>query len=455
MHDGTILIVDDERGQLEALSGFLKKLGYTVFADTAAPKALNLVRSHPIDVVLTDYRMPEMTGVDFLKKVKEINPEIAVIVMTAFGSVESAVAALKAGATDYLQKPLDLDQVELIVKRCFQQKQLVSENRRLRQELHERFQFKSIVSVSPEMESVLNLAGRVARSRASVLIRGESGTGKELIARAIHFASDRKEKPFVAVNLAALPESLLESELFGHEKGAFTGAHARKKGRLEWADGGTLFIDEVGDMPLSVQVKLLRLLQEHQFERLGGTETLSVDVRIVAATNRNLEKMIQENAFREDLYYRLNVVTIQIPPLRERRLDIPVLVDYFVRRFAQENGKEIDEISKEALDCLIKYDYPGNVRELQNIMHQAVVLARDSFITTEDLPVHVRSREESPKVGWKAIEGDTLPEKVVNLEKQLMLDALRDSRGNQSEAARKLGLTERNFRYKMQKYGLK
>ncbi|NOY77844.1 MAG: sigma-54-dependent Fis family transcriptional regulator [Calditrichaeota bacterium] len=454
MASGTILVVDDEKAQLEALSGFLKKQGYRVEQNISPVKALQIVRENPVDLVLTDYRMPEMNGVEFLKRVKAINPEIAVIVMTAFGSVESAIQAMKEGASDYLQKPVDLEEVELLVQRNLQQRRLVEENRLLKEELREKYQFKEIISASPKMESVLNIAGRVARSRASVLIRGESGTGKELVARAIHFASDRATRPFVAVNMAALPESLIESELFGHEKGAFTGAHAQRKGRIELADGGTLFIDEVGDVPLSVQVKLLRFLQEQQFERLGGSTTLSVDVRIIAATNRNLEEMIQAGDFREDLFYRLNVVTLVLPPLRERREDIPLLVDHFIRKYAEFNGKRITGISKEAMDRLMKYAYPGNIRELENIIHQAVVLAREEILLSEDLPIHLSQIREGPSQ-TPSPEGNTLPEKVARLEVSLIQDALKNTNGNQSQAARLLGITERNLRYKMDKYGLK
>ena len=454
MATGNILIVDDEEAQLEALGGYLKKRGFEVDKSTSPAKVLQIIQEKPIDLVLTDFKMPEMDGVTFLKRIKRINPDIAVILMTAFGSVESAIEAMKQGASDYLQKPVDLDEVEILIQRNLQQKQLVTENRILKEELREKYNFKEIISASPKMESVLNVAGRVAKSRASVLIRGESGTGKELVARAIHFASDRAENPFVPVNIAALPESLIESELFGHEKGAFTGAHSQRKGRIELADGGTLFIDEVGDIPLSVQVKLLRFLQEQQFERLGGSKQFSVDVRIIAATNRNLEEMIQDGRFREDLFYRLNVVTLFLPPLRERREDISLLVDHFIRKYAEFNGKKITGISKEALDVLMKYAYPGNIRELENIIHQAVVLARGDILLSEDLPVHLAQVKEDSS-DLNALEGKTLPEKVTHLEITLIKKALEEANGNQSQAARILGITERNLRYKMEKYGLK
>ena len=452
MFDYTILVVDDEPAQVDALAGFLKKLGYGVRKADSAEKALEIVRSEPVDLVLTDMRMPGMDGVSLVREIKRQNSEIDVIVMTAFGSVESAVEAMKNGALDYLSKPIDLDQLEVVVEKARERRQLISENRWLREQLADGYGFGGIVSVSPAMSEALSVAARAAVSKATVLILGESGTGKELVARAIHQASPRRERPFVVVNCAALPESLLESELFGHEKGAFTGADRLRKGRFELADGGTLFIDEVGDLPPATQVKLLRVLQEGAFERVGGTETIHVDVRIVAATNRALDVMVQRGEFREDLYYRLNVVRVWLPPLRERREDIPPLLDHFLHRFASENNKQIDGFSKEALDLLLKYDYPGNVRELQNIVEQAVVLARDRVITTRDLPATLRSQmSEKPE----ETEGRTFAEKVAAFEKKLILDALEQAGGVQTRAAELLGMTERNLRYKMQKYGIR
>ncbi|MDZ7373595.1 MAG: sigma-54 dependent transcriptional regulator [candidate division KSB1 bacterium] len=452
MSSYTILVVDDELQQAEVLAGFLRKRGFQVLVSGSAREALEKLRAHAIDLVLTDMRMPEMEGLELLRKGKEINPEVDFIVLTAFGSVENAVEAMKQGAIDYLTKPIDLDQLELVVGRAHERKQLLSENRWLREQLATRHDFANIVSVSQRMHEALSIAARAAPTRATVLILGESGTGKELIARAIHAASPRKDKPFVVVNCAALPESLLESELFGHEKGAFTGADRLRKGRFELADGGTLFIDEVGDLPPQVQVKLLRVLQEGTFERVGGSETLKVDVRIVAATNRDLDRMVEEKSFREDLYYRLNVVRIWLPPLRERKEDIPHLLDHFLHRFAQEYGKHLDGFSREALDLLLKYDYPGNVRELQNIVEQAVVLARSNLITTAELPPTLRSRLAPVP---ESDENATLPEKVAAFEKRLILEALEKAQGVQTRAAELLGITERNLRYKLQKYGLR
>lgn len=449
-----ILIIEDEAVQRETLMGFLRKRGYEVKGAASGPEGLEQLRERPVDLILTDYRMPEMSGLEVLRAAKEINPEVAVVVITAYGTIGSAVEAMKEGAADFLTKPIDLDELEIVVKRALERQALISENRALREQLKARYQLEGIVSSSPEMEEVLNLAGRSASSKATVLIRGESGTGKELIARAIHYASPRRDRPFVAVNCAALSESLLESELFGHEKGAFTGADRMRRGRFEQADRGTLFIDEVGDIPLPVQVKLLRVLQEQAFERVGGNETLHVDVRIIAATHRDLERMIHDGTFREDLFYRLNVVCIEIPPLRRRRSDIPALVEHFLRTYAEENGKAIEGVSKEAMDRLMKYDYPGNVRELENAIERAVVLARGRWITTEDLPLSIRGAESEQDLVRRRRAG-SLPEMVEQLEREAIADALERAGGVQSRAAALLGITERNLRYKLKKYGMK
>jgi len=446
----TILVIDDEATQVSTLAGFLRKKGYRVEEALSGTDGIDIVRQKVIDLVLTDFKMPDKSGLEVLREIKAINPEVGVVMMTAYGSIESATEAMKQGASDYLTKPIDLDQLEVIVAKALERKRLLSENKRLREQLAEKYRFVEIQSQSPQMEEVLNRAGRVAASNATVLIRGESGTGKELIARAIHAASPRSSGPFVAVNCAALSEGLLESELFGHEKGAFTGAIRQKRGRFELADGGTLFIDEVGDIPLPVQVKLLRAIQEQSFERVGGTETLRVDVRIVAATNRNLEQMLKEGTFRDDLYYRLNVVSIHIPPLRDRRLDIPLLVDHFLKKYAAENHKPITGVSREAMDLLMKYDYPGNVRELENIIEQAVVLGRDELITTEDLPLSVRGMQSEEDFSRGSFE-----ERVAAFEKHLIRDALERANGVQTRAAELLGMTERHLRYKLKKYGMK
>lgn len=456
MSNGTILVIEDEKAQLQTLTGFLQKQRFDVIGSSSGAEGIEIARERNIDLVLTDYRMPDKDGLEVLREIKNINPEIVVILMTAYGTEEIAVQAMKEGAFDYLTKPiLNLDELEIIVRKALERKQLVSENVELRRQLEGRYHFHEIVSGSAGMEEVINTAGRAARSKATVLVRGESGTGKELIARAIHYTSPRKDGPFVAVNCAALSESLLESELFGHEKGAFTGADRQRTGRFEQANGGTLFIDEVGDIPLSTQVKLLRVLQEREFERVGGNETIKVDVRVIAATNKDLEEMVENDEFREDLFYRLNVISIRIPPLRERRGDISPLISHFISRYAVENDKEIEGVSREAMDVLMKYDYPGNVRELENAIERAVVMARGTLITAEDLPVHIRSTRSESESEYGSFAGESLPEMVENLERHLIADALAESDGNQSKAAELLGISERNLRYKLKKYNMK
>ncbi len=446
----TILVVDDEHHQRTVLAGFLRKKSASVLEAASADEGLAVVRREHIDIVLTDFRMPDKTGLDFLKEIREVSPETTVVLMTAYGTIEGAVGAMRAGAYDYLTKPIDLGQLELLIERAGERQKLISENRLLKEQLAEKFTVKGIIAQSSAMEEVLTTVGRVAGSKASVLIRGESGTGKEVVAKAIHFASSRKKKPFVAVNCAALNENLLESELFGHERGAFTGAEKQRQGRFELADGGTLFLDEVGDIPPATQVKLLRVLQEQSFERVGGAESIHIDVRVVAATNRNLEERISQGAFREDLFYRLNVVTIAIPPLRDRREDIAPALDQSLKRYAQEHGRPDLSFSREAWDQLLRYDYPGNMRELENIVQRAVILAGHETITTGDLPSVVKKLEQESATP----PSSSLPDQVERLEKELIMDALRVARGNQSRAAKELGISERNLRYKLKKWNI-
>lgn len=452
MTDHTILVVEDEQVQLEGIAGFLVKQGYRVFKASEATEALEIARRETLDIVLSDFRMSGMNGIELLVSLKNLNPDIEVIIMTAYGSVESATEAMKLGAVDYITKPVDLHRLQVMIRNILERRQLISENRLLRTQLQERFGFRGILSQSSEMARVVNIAGRVAGSNATVLIVGETGTGKEVIAKAVHFSSPRSEKPFVVVNCAALSESLLESELFGHEKGSFTGAERRRQGRFEAANGGTLFIDEIGEIPLSLQVKLLRVLQEKTFERVGSSVSIHTDVRIIAATNRDLEVMVREGTFRADLFYRLNVVSIRIPPLRERRADIRPLVDSFLQRFAEENGKQIDGISREAMDCLMKYSYPGNVRELENIVHQSVVLSRSSTITTDDLPIRVK---EEPQEFLPGEEPGSFTGKVEAYERTMILEAMKEAGDVQTKAADLLGISERQLRYKLKKYGMK
>ncbi len=453
MNDYSILIVDDEDAQRNILKGYLEKKGYKIYSASSGNDGIKAVRNNLIDIVLSDFKMPDKTGLEVLEEVKKINPEISFVILTAYGTIENAVKAMRLGAFDYISKPVDLDELDLMIERIIENKNLKSEIQLLKSQLKEKFKIDSFISHSPRMEEVLSLASRAADSKATVLITGESGTGKEVLAKSIHYVSPRKDKPFIAVNIPALPETLLESELFGHEKGAFTGAEKSKKGRFELAESGTIFLDEIGDIPINLQVKLLRVLQEHQIERLGSTESIDIDVRIIAASHQNLEQKIKDGTFREDLYYRLNIVSLNIPPLRERKEDILPLIDYFIDKYAKENNREKLDLSNEAVDSLIKFNFPGNVRELENIIERAVVLCRTKVITLEDLPNVVKGFKVENEI--KSKESGTLIELVEELEKKLIYDALSNANGNQSLAGRMLGLTERNLRYKMQKYEIK
>jgi two-component system NtrC family response regulator len=449
MSEQVILVVDDEEAQRKVLAGFLRKRGYETVTATSAEEALDVVSTKTVDLVLTDFRMPGRSGVDLLQDLRGINPEIPVIVITAFGTVASAVDAMKQGAADYLNKPVDLDELEVLVARSLERRALESENRELRRQLESRNRLEGLETSNRKMAQAINVAARAAPSKATILLRGESGTGKELLARAIHYASPRAKRSLVAVNVAALPATLLESELFGHERGAFTGADREHRGRFELANRGTLFLDEIGDLPGGTQVKLLRVLQERSFERLGGTRSIQVDVRMVAATNRDLEAMVRASEFREDLFYRLNVVSIEIPPLRERREDIPHLVDHFIRHFAKETGSKVMGVSREAMDVLLKYDYPGNVRELENMIHRAMILARGRLISTTDLPVHLGDLEPE-----KEEPSGSIVDRLAAFERALIVEALEKAGGVKTRAARALGISERHLRYRLNKYGI-
>ena len=443
-----ILVVDDEATQRELVCGYLKKQGFEVFAAPSAERALEFFRQEPVELILTDQRMPNLSGLDLLKAAQAINPETNVIMMTAYGNIETAVEAMKAGAADYLTKPLHLEELLQKIQRIRERCRLYEENRELREELKERHRIEGIIGESGQMLEVISLVQRIAPSEATVLIRGESGTGKELIAKAIHYASRRAARSLVRVNCAALPENLLESELFGHEKGAFTGAVAARKGRFELADSGTLFLDEIGDLPLHLQAKLLRVLQEREFERVGSSQTVKVNVRVLSATNRDLEAMIKSGQFREELYYRLNVVTLLLPPLRERRQDLPALMEHFLKHFAAKNSKTIRGFSHEARQALLRYDYPGNVRELENLIERAVVLTRDDVVGRGDLPLTLEESEERTE------QETQLTAAVEGLERRMIKYALVRSGGVQTRAAEQLGITERALRYKLKKYGL-
>jgi two-component system NtrC family response regulator len=444
-----ILVVDDELAQRELVSGFLKKQGFEVAVAGSGEKALELFRQESFDLVLTDQKMPNMSGLDLLQAIHAINPETAVVLMTAYGTIESAVSSIKGGATDYLTKPLNLEELLYRIRQVSDRYRIINENRELREALRERHRIEGIIGESGQMLEALSLVRRVASSEATVLIRGESGTGKELIAKAIHFASPRASGPLVKVNCAALPETLLESELFGHERGAFTGAVTSRQGRFELANGGTIFLDEIGDLPLPLQAKLLRVLQEREYEKVGSSRPVKVDVRILAASHRPLEALIKAGQLREDLYYRLNVVTILIPPLRERRSDLSLLIDNFLRRFAEKNGKTIRGLTHEARDILLRYDYPGNVRELENLIERAVVLTRDDVIGSGDLPLTVQEPEAEDE------QGNNLTVTVEAVERRMIREALARSEGVQTHAAELLGISERALRYKLIKYGFR
>jgi two-component system NtrC family response regulator len=451
MEEARILIMDDEEQERRRMEQYLVQKGYDVLAVGTVADAVAAIRRDRYDVFLTDCNIP---GVDALRtsdEARRINPDVAVIIMTAFGTIETAVKAIKSGAYDYLPKPIDLDQLVLLIERISERRDLIRENTELKERLRDRYKFDEIVSTSNAMEEVLNLAGRVASSNATVLLRGESGTGKELVAKAIHYHSPRAEFPLVKVNCAALPETLLESELFGHEKGAFTGATTRRTGRFEAADKGTMFLDEIGELSSAMQVKLLRVLQEREFERVGGNQTIKTDVRVIAATNRDIEQAMKDGKFREDLYYRLNVVSVVIPPLRERKEDIPGLMDFFIKKYLKENKKNITGISDEARDLFMRYNYPGNVRELENIIERAVVLSKKGIITAADLPIQIRTALQENRPSGEYPKG-TLNETLDTVERGLILDALKASGRVQTRAAELLGISERVLRYKLKKY---
>ena len=454
MNNISILLIDDEPNQVQALKTFLTKRGYTIYTAGNGKDGMDMVSQNHIDLVITDFRMPEMNGLEVLKEINELNPEIDVVVATAYGDVEQAVEIMKSGAYDYLTKPVDLDELTNLIKRISEKKLLVHENQLLRNQLKDKFKVDSIISQSGKMEDVLNLVGRVADSKASILVRGESGTGKELIARAIHYAGNRSNKPFVTVNVAALSENLIESELFGHVKGAFTGAANTRIGRFEEADGGTIFVDEVGDIPLNVQVKLLRAIQFGEIQKLGSNDSKKVNIRVIAATHRNIEEMIAAGEFREDLYYRLNVVTINAPTLRERKEDIPILIEHFIKKYAEINEKNVSGITSEAFDKLMKYNFPGNVRELENIIERSVILCRGDMISEDVLPLQLEVTYEKSLLDPGNLDY-SYEEKMKAFETEMIKEALNRNDGNQSAAARMLEITERHLRSRLERIGLK
>ena len=449
-----VLIVDDERSLREFLAIVLKKEGYAVSVAAHGAEALSALDKEIFDLVISDVKMPGLSGIDVLKAVKAASPSTIVLMMTAFASTDSAVEAMREGAYDYLTKPFKIDEVKLLVRNALEKKELLAENARLKQEVHERSAFDQIIGRSEKLTKVLDLIRKVADTSSNVLIFGESGTGKELVARAIHYNSRRRDRPFVTVNCSALPEPLLESELFGHVKGAFTGAVCNKEGLFEIANEGTILLDEIGETPLGIQVKLLRVLQEKEFRRVGGTRDTKIDVRIVAATNQDLEKAIAEGRFREDLYYRLDVIPIRLPPLRERPEDIPLLGEVFLAKFNREMGKSIPRVSPSAIDLLCGQEWKGNVRELENVMERVVALASGETLG----PEHFRDCLQHPPDDTMSLslppDGLDLEGLIGRIEKDLLLKALQRTNGLKKNAASLLGLNFRSFRYRLQKYGI-
>jgi two-component system response regulator HydG len=448
----TVLVVDDDPAHRTMLRTLLTGWGYTILEAEDGSTAIEKVHEQAFDLILMDIRMLKVSGLQALTEIKAFNPAIPVIIMTAYSSVETAVEALKNGAYDYLTKPLDFDELRFAMERAMDHTQLKEENRLLRETLASHFDRRNIIGRSPAMAKLLETVAQVAPSEATILITGESGTGKEMIAGAIHFNSPRKDGAFVKINCAAITETLLESELFGHEKGAFTGAYKKKEGRFRQAHGGSLFLDEISEMSLAMQVKLLRVLQEREITRVGGEEVIKVDVRIIAATNKDLLREIEARQFREDLYYRLNVVTLNMPPLRERREDIPLLAQHFLEVFSEQNHKQIKGFTPQAMDRLLKYDWPGNVRELMNGVERGVVLSRSEYLDEEDLPMILKDASLSGELLAKdAILADMPLDEV---EKATVLKTLELAGGNKSEAARRLGITRRTLHKKLKMYGV-
>ena len=438
----TIILIEDEKLMRVTLDDALKSAGYEVISFETGTEALSFLRDNSFDVLVTDVRLPDIDGIDILRQITRTN-EAQIIVMTAFGTIKDAVEAMRLGAFDYITKPFSLDEFLLLIERALDVKRLKDENIRLKKDLSRCYCFPNIIGQSEEMKNVFSLIEKVAGSDSTVLILGESGTGKELIATTIHYQSTRKDKPLIKINCAALPEGLIESELFGHEKGAFTGAIKRKPGRFELANGGTIFLDEIGDIPLSTQAKILRVIQERQFERVGGTETLNVDVRIIAATNKNLEGEVRKGNFREDLYYRLNVIPITLPPLRERKEDIPYLIDFFLSKCANKFSRNIS-FSKDAIDALLVYDYPGNIRELENIVERCVTLSTSDTIQKDDLPPFIVKKTDNKYFSLSDIAAEAEKEHIIRM--------LKTTKGNKTRAAEMLGISRKTLWEKMNAY---
>jgi len=450
----TILVIDDEKIQRHMVAGFLEKQGYSVIQAGDGPEGLAIIRDRQVDIVLSDYKMPKMTGIETLDEIKKINPGIQVILITAYGTVDTAVSAMKKGAADFVTKPINLEAIALTIAKITEKTRLVKENERLRKRLAAYEDTPSIIGDSPALRAVLETARRVAPSDTSILITGETGTGKEMLSNLLHTLSKRAEQPYLKVNCGAIPKDLIESELFGHLKGSFTGALSDKKGVFQEADRGSILLDEVGELPPAAQVKLLRVLNDREYQPIGSPRTFKTDIRVLAATNRDLKAMIKEGTFREDLYFRLNVVPIQLPPLRERRADVPALLEHHLKEVVKRIGTSPRTFSSKAVDLLVKYAWPGNVRELRNLVERMVLLAPNDVIDAEDLPVEVKF-EALPDEPRPLEEGIDLNREIERLEKSYIEKAIDFYKGNQTLAARALGLSERVIRYKMGKYGLK
>ena len=446
-----LLIVDDQEENLNSLSMSFRRSDYDILTAPGGNAAINLLKENDVDVVITDLKMPEVDGMQVLSYCTGLTPPAAVIVVTAFGTIESAVEALKAGAFDYITKPINLNELRVLVEKAFEHRRLQKENIYLHTEINKRYGFEGVIGQTAEMQRIFEKARLIAKSKATILIEGESGTGKDLLARAIHYNSPRARKPFIPIHCAALPETLLESEVFGHEKGAFTGAIARKEGLFELADGGTVFLDEISEIPPSVQVKLLRVIETKEFMRVGGVKPLQVDIRVICATNKNLAEEVEEGRFREDLYYRLNVISITIPPLRNRLADIPLFVKSFVDEFARENGKTITSISKRAMAQLMAYHWPGNIRELRNCIESIVVFSQKEEIDTDALPEYLRSAEmKEPSNIF------TFPQlrTIDSLDKKYIQETLIQVEGNRTRAAEILDISRRTLQRKLKELGI-
>ena len=456
MSKGIIHIIDDEPVIRDVLAQLLTSEDYEVEISSSGEEALEKFPSQSFDVILLDLLMPGLDGIETLRRIKRLDPAAAVIIITAYGSVESAISAMKIGALDYVQKPFKHDDLLIVLEKALERKRLQDENVRLKDELRQRFSFANIIGKSPVMKDVFELIKAAAPTRSTILLQGESGTGKELVARAIHVNSNRAEAPFVTVNSGSLPPDLLESHLFGHVKGAFTGAVALKKGLFEAADKGTIFFDEISSISLETQAKLLRVMQEKEFMRLGGTETIRVDVRILAATNTDIERLIAEKLFRADLFYRLNVIKIEIPPLRDRKEDIPLLVKHFVEIYARENQKEVEGVSEDVLEMLDAHRWPGNVRELENLVERAVVLSRSRVITRTSLPPFLLGRETAAEDEAGAAAGESLDlrDRTQAFQKRIILAALRKTKGVQSKAAALLGVKATTLNEMIKRLGI-